>query len=136
LCARRLTSSSAEAQPGPLEPVRHRRPDPRASVHLTVDGTPLVIKVMSLAKEELIDMQGTVSQVLPDTRFLVTLENGVEVTAYLSGKMRKHRIRILAGDKVTLEMSPYDLTKGRINFRHKDERPAMASSRPNFFRRR
>jgi len=57
---------------------------------------------MSLAKEELIDMQGTVSQVLPDTRFLVTLENGVEVTAYLSGKMRKHRIRILAGDKVTL----------------------------------
>jgi translation initiation factor IF-1 len=91
---------------------------------------------MRLAKEELIDMQGTVSQVLPDTRFLVTLENGVEVTAYLSGKMRKHRIRILAGDKVTLEMSPYDLTKGRINFRHKDERPQSASSRPNFFRRR
>ena len=91
---------------------------------------------MNLAKEELIDMQGTVSTVLPDTRFLVTLENGVEVTAYLSGKMRKHRIRILAGDKVTLEMSPYDLTKGRINFRHKDERPATASSRPNFFRRR
>ena len=69
-----------------------------------------------MAKEELIDMQGTVSTVLPDTRFVVTLENGVEVTAYLSGKMRKHRIRILAGDKVTLEMSPYDLTKGRINF--------------------
>jgi translation initiation factor IF-1 len=90
-----------------------------------------------LAKEELIDMQGTVSSVLPDTRFLVTLENGVEVTAYLSGKMRKHRIRILAGDKVTLEMSPYDLTKGRINFRHKDERPAPATgSRQNFFRRR
>ena len=91
---------------------------------------------MLLAKEELIDMQGTVSTVLPDTRFVVTLENGVEVTAYLSGKMRKHRIRILAGDKVTLEMSPYDLSKGRINFRHKDERPAAASSRPNFFRRR
>jgi translation initiation factor IF-1 len=89
-----------------------------------------------VAKEEMIDMQGTVSTVLPDTRFLVTLDNGVEVTAYLSGKMRKHRIRILAGDKVTLEMSPYDLTKGRINFRHKDERPAMATSRPNFFRRR
>ena len=77
-----------------------------------------------MAKEELIDINGTVNQVLPDTRFLVTLENGVEVTAYLSGKMRKHRIRILAGDKVTLEMSPYDLTKGRINFRHKDERAA------------
>jgi len=89
-----------------------------------------------LAKEELIDLQGTVSTVLPDTRFLVVLENGVEVTAYLSGKMRKHRIRILAGDKVTLEMSPYDLTKGRINFRHKDERPSPASARPNFFRRR
>jgi translation initiation factor IF-1 len=89
-----------------------------------------------LAKEELIDMQGTVSSVLPDTRFLVTLENGVEVTAYLSGKMRKHRIRILAGDKVTLEMSPYDLSKGRINFRHKDERPPASTSRPNFFRRR
>jgi translation initiation factor IF-1 len=90
-----------------------------------------------LAKEELIDMQGTVHQVLPDTRFLVTLENGVEVTAYLSGKMRKHRIRILAGDKVTLEMSPYDLTKGRINFRHKDERAAPPpGARQNFFRRR
>jgi translation initiation factor IF-1 len=92
--------------------------------------------VKILAKEELIDLQGTVSTVLPDTRFLVVLENGVEVTAYLSGKMRKHRIRILAGDKVTLEMSPYDLTKGRINFRHKDERPSPASARPNFFRRR
>jgi translation initiation factor IF-1 len=90
-----------------------------------------------LAKEELIDMQGTVSQVLPDTRFLVTLENGVAVTAYLSGKMRKHRIRILAGDKVTLEMSPYDLSKGRINFRHKDERAAPSpGARQNFFRRR
>jgi translation initiation factor IF-1 len=65
------------------------------------------------------------------------LENGIEVTAYLSGKMRKHRIRILEGDKVTLEMSPYDLTKGRINFRHKDERAAPPpGSRPNFFRRR
>lgn len=84
----------------------------------------------------MIDMQGTVSTVLPDTRFLVTLDNGVAVTAYLSGKMRKHRIRILAGDKVTLEMSPYDLTKGRINFRHKDERAPPPASRANFFRRR
>jgi translation initiation factor IF-1 len=50
--------------------------------------------------------------------------------------MRKHRIRILAGDKVTLEMSPYDLSKGRINFRHKDERPTTPTARPNFFRRR
>ena len=89
-----------------------------------------------MAKEELIDMQGTVHQVLPDTRFLVTLENGVEVTAYLSGKMRKHRIRILAGDKVTLEMSPYDLSKGRISFRHKDERPANSAPRPTYYRKR
>ncbi len=73
-----------------------------------------------LSKEELIELGGVVSEVLPQTRFRVTLENGVEVTAYASGKMRKHRIRILAGDHVTLEMSPYDLSKGRINFRHKD----------------
>jgi translation initiation factor IF-1 len=89
-----------------------------------------------LAKEELIDMQGTVHTVLPDTRYLVTLENGVEVTAYLSGKMRKHRIRILAGDKVTLEMSPYDLTKGRINFRHRDDQAPAPGARRKFFHRR
>jgi len=73
-----------------------------------------------MAKEELVELGGVVSEVLPQTRFRVTLENGVEVTAYASGKMRKHRIRILAGDHVTLEMSPYDMSKGRINFRHKD----------------
>ncbi|MEI7446630.1 MAG: translation initiation factor IF-1 [Burkholderiales bacterium] len=76
-----------------------------------------------MSKEELVEMGGVVSEVLPQTRFRVTLENGVEVTAYASGKMRKHRIRILAGDHVTLEMSPYDLSKGRINFRHKDGPP-------------
>ena len=83
-----------------------------------------------MAKEELIEMEGVVNEVLPQTRFRVTLDNGFEIIAYASGKMRKHRIRILAGDKVTLEMSPYDLTKGRINFRHKDvnaqTRPAAA----------
>ena len=83
-----------------------------------------------MAKEELIDMQGTVNQVLPDTRFLVTLENGHEITAYLSGKMRKHRIRILAGDKVSLELSPYDLNKGRITFRHLEPRANGAPSSP------
>ena len=89
-----------------------------------------------MPKEELIEMEGVVSEVLPNTQFRVLLENGIEVTAYLSGKMRKHRIRILAGDKVTLEMSPYDLSKGRINFRHKDERPAPAAgNRRNFFKR-
>ena len=75
-----------------------------------------------MAKEETIEMSGVVTMVLPDTRFRVTLENGVEVVAYVSGKMRKYRIRILAGDRVTLEMSPYDLSKARISFRHKDER--------------
>lgn len=73
-----------------------------------------------MAKEELVELQGVVSEVLPQTQFRVTLENGVEVMAYASGKMRKHRIRILEGDRVTLEMSPYDMTKGRINFRHKE----------------
>ena len=61
-----------------------------------------------MAKEELIEMQGKVDEVLPDLRFRVTLENGHQVIAYTSGKMRKHSIRVLAGDKVTLELSPYD----------------------------
>ena len=70
-----------------------------------------------MAKEELIEMQGVVNEVLPDTRFRVTLDNGHELVAYSAGKMRKHHIRILAGDRVTLELSPYDLTKGRITYR-------------------
>src|SRR5258708_30230084 len=70
-----------------------------------------------MAKEELIEMQGSVTEVLPDSRFRVTLENGHQLIAYTGGKMRKHHIRILAGDKVSLEMSPYDLTKGRITDR-------------------
>ena len=70
-----------------------------------------------MSKEELIELDGVVSEVLPQTVFRVTLDNGVEITAYASGKLRKHRIRILAGDRVTLEMSPYDLTKGRIVYR-------------------
>ncbi len=89
-----------------------------------------------MPKEELIEMEGVVSEVLPNTQFRVLLENGADVLAYASGKMRKHRIRILAGDKVTLEMSPYDLTKARINFRHKDERaPGPPVQRPQFRRR-
>ena len=90
-----------------------------------------------MAKEEHIEMEGVVSEVLPDTRFRVGLDNGHNIIAYLSGKMRKHRIRILAGDKVSLEMTPYDLSKGRITFRHKDERPPTAGPRrPAFFGRR
>jgi translation initiation factor IF-1 len=71
-----------------------------------------------VAKEELLEMQGVVAEVLPDSRFLVSLENGHSLVAYTAGKMRKHHIRIIAGDKVTLELSPYDLSKGRITFRH------------------
>src|SRR5215510_3694367 len=71
-----------------------------------------------MTKEALIEMEGVVTHELPDTRFRVTLDNGHEVMAHMSGKMKKHRIRILPGDKVTLELTPYDLTKGRINFRH------------------
>jgi translation initiation factor IF-1 len=71
-----------------------------------------------LAKEELIEMQGVVAEVLPDSRYRVTLDNGHKLVAYTAGKMRKHHIRILAGDKITLEISPYDVSKGRITFRH------------------
>ncbi|MDQ8023534.1 MAG: translation initiation factor IF-1 [Moraxellaceae bacterium] len=83
-----------------------------------------------MAKEELLELSGTVNEVLPDTRFRVTLENGIEVIAYVAGKMRKHRIRILAGDKVDIEMSPYDLTKARITFRHIENRGAMTGGAP------
>ena len=90
-----------------------------------------------MAKEELVELEGVVNEVLRNTSFRVTLQNGAQVMAYASGKMRKHRIRILAGDRVTLEMSPYDLTRGRINFRHKDDAaPPRAAPRPSQFRRR
>jgi translation initiation factor IF-1 len=75
-----------------------------------------------MAKEEMLEFEGVVAEVLPDARCRVTLDNGHEVIAYTSGRMKKNRIRIMAGDKVTVEMTPYDLTKGRINFRHKDVR--------------
>ena len=71
-----------------------------------------------MAKEELIQMNGKVDEVLPDLRYRVTLENGHQLVAYMGGKMRKHSIRVLAGDRITIELSPYDLTKGRITFRH------------------
>lgn len=82
-----------------------------------------------MAKEELIEMSGVVNEVLPDSRFRVTLENGHQMVAYTAGKMRKHHIRILAGDKITLEMSPYDITKGRITFRHIEGRGAPSTPR-------
>lgn len=72
-----------------------------------------------VAKEESISLQGIVSQVLPGTMFRVKLPNGHEVLAHISGKMRKHFIRISVGDKVNMEMSPYDLGKARITFRER-----------------
>jgi translation initiation factor IF-1 len=86
-----------------------------------------------LAKEDLIEFDGVVIELLPDARFRVRLDNGHETLAYTSGKMKKNRIRILAGDRVTVEMTPYDLDKGRINFRHKDTRaptPGGGQRRP------
>lgn len=72
-----------------------------------------------MAKEDLIEFKGTVTEVLPNAMFRVRLENDHEILAHAAGKMRKHRIRVLQGDTVTVEMTPYDLTKGRIIFREK-----------------
>ncbi len=72
-----------------------------------------------MAKEELMEMPGVVTELLPNAMFRVTLENDHEVLAHTAGKMRKYRIRVLAGDKVLVEMTPYDLSKGRITFRYK-----------------
>jgi translation initiation factor IF-1 len=83
-----------------------------------------------MAKEELIQFEGLVTEILPDARYRVQLDAGHEIVAYTAGKMKKNRIKTLAGDRVTVEMSPYDLEKGRLIFRHKDERPASAGAAP------
>ena len=72
-----------------------------------------------MSKQDLIKVDGVISEILPNTTFKVKLENGHEVLAHISGKMRMNFIRILQGDKVTVELSPYDLTKGRITYRYK-----------------
>jgi translation initiation factor IF-1 len=74
---------------------------------------------LTLAKEDSIQMTGTVVEALPNAMFRVELENGHEITAHISGKIRMHYIRILPGDKVQVELSPYDLTRGRITYRYK-----------------
>lgn len=76
-------------------------------------------KTDRMSKEDLMEFQGTVAELLPNAMFRVKLDNGHEVLAHTAGKMRKHRIRVLAGDRVNVEMTPYDLTKGRITFRFK-----------------
>ena len=82
-------------------------------------GSGHLVSADRMTKEELIEMSGIVTELLPNAMFRVKLENNHEVLAHSSGKMRKNRIRVLAGDKVTVELTPYDLTKGRITFRVK-----------------
>jgi len=79
----------------------------------------IIVEKTLMAKEEALQMDGTVLETLPNTMFRVELENGHVVTAHISGRMRKHYIRIMTGDKVTIEMTPYDLEKGRIVYREK-----------------
>src|SRR3974390_967861 len=78
-----------------------------------------------MAKEELLEFPGTVSELLPNATFRVKLENGHEIIAHTAGKMRKNRIRVLVGDKVLVEMTPYDLSKGRLTYRFKWRRSLM-----------
>jgi translation initiation factor IF-1 len=99
---------------------------------------PVIHKEHNLAKEELLQFEGLVNEILPDGRYRVQLDNGHLLVAYTAGRMRKNRIKTLAGDRVTVEVSPYDLEKGRLVFRHKDERAAAVGRPPqrNQFRRR
>ena len=91
-----------------------------------------------MAKEELLEFEGLVIEILPDARYRVQLDNGHALIAYTAGRMKRNRIKTLAGDRVTVEVSPYDLEKGRMIFRHKDERAGTAPRRPQHqqFRRR
>ena len=81
-----------------------------------------------MPKEEAIEMEGVVIESLPNTNFKVKLDNGHVVNAHISGRMRKHYIRILLGDRVTVQLTPYDLTKGRIIFRNKDNHSSASNS--------
>lgn len=86
--------------------------------------------LLSMASQkEVIKLTGKVVEALPNTQFKVELENGHSIIAHISGKMRKHYIRLVPGDKVEVELTPYDLTKGRISFRLKDERPQAGPRR-------
>ena len=88
-----------------------------------------------MAKEELLEFEGIVIEALPEARFRVRLDNNHEVLAYSAGRMQRNRIKTLNGDRVTVEMSPYDLTKGRIIFRHKSGTPTEPGRRPPMRRR-
>jgi translation initiation factor IF-1 len=90
-----------------------------------------------MAKAELIEYSGVILERLPEARFRIALDNGHESLAYTAGKLKKFRIRLLVGDRVTVEMTPYDLTKCRIIYRHKDENAVLQAQQPrrNFRRR-
>ena len=83
---------------------------------------------MAKEKEEKLEVEGNVVETLPNTQFIVELDNGHRVLAYLSGKMRRYYIRILLGDRVRLEMTPYDLTRARITYRYKKQQPNRTTS--------
>ncbi|MEW5684620.1 MAG: translation initiation factor IF-1 [Pseudomonadota bacterium] len=90
-----------------------------------------------MAKEDLVEFEGQIIELLPESRFRVKLENEHEILAYTAGRMKKNRIRSMVGDKVTVEMTPYDMDRGRIIFRHRDATPRVggAPARTNFRRR-
>ena len=95
-------------------------------------------KEHNVPKEELLEFEGLVTEILPDARYRVQLDNGHLLIAYTAGRMKKNRIKTLAGDRVTVEVSPYDLEKGRLIFRHKSERAGASHPPPqrHQFRRR
>jgi translation initiation factor IF-1 len=80
-----------------------------------------------MSKEHLLEVDGVVTALLPNLMSRVLLDNGQEILATSSGRLRRNRIRLLVGDRVTVEMTPYDLSRGRVNFRHKDQRSAAAA---------
>jgi translation initiation factor IF-1 len=107
------------------------------TLHARSDGL-VIHKDHNVPKEELLEFEGLVTEILPDARYRVQLDNGHQLVAYTAGRMKKNRIKTLAGDRVTVEVSPYDLEKGRLIFRHKDERAGSPSRPPqrHQFRRR
>jgi translation initiation factor IF-1 len=117
----------------PQQAMRDQRPEDDAAMAIWSSRTHAIRRgrdhdERKTMKEELIEMNGKVTEVLPEMRFRVDLENGHRLIAYTSGRMKKNHIRIIAGDRVTLEMSPYDLNKGRIVFRHLETRGTFTPS--------
>jgi translation initiation factor IF-1 len=89
-----------------------------------------------MAKEEALEFEGQIIELLPEGRFRVRLENNHEILAYTAGKMKKNRIRSMVGDRVTVEMTPYDLERGRITFRHRDTAPRVGGTPRPVYRKR